>query len=95
MCETELCKEGLHELSSLTDEDPMSEDLIGGWVLPDDENASRAVKAAAVKHRAESGVERGIRKVDVVVKRGALKELFPSGVGARIVFEFVHFPSAE
>ena len=95
MRETEPCKEGLYELSSLTDEDSMCEDLIGGWVLSDDENAGGAVKAAAVKHRPESGVERGLSKVDVVVERGVLKELFPGGVWPRIVFEFVHFPSVE
>ena len=31
----------------------------------------------------------------VVVRWGALEELFPSGVGAGIVFEFLHFASAE
>ena|SRR5450631_2701167 len=95
MRKAEFCKEGFHELSSLTDEDSMSEDLVGGWILSDDESAGGAVKPAAVKHRTESGVEWGFRKVDVVVERGALKELFPGGVGTRIVFEFVHFPSME
>jgi len=95
MREAELGKEGLYELSSLTDEDSMREDLVSGWVLSDDENAGGAVEPAAVKHGAESGVERGVRKVDVVVERGALKELFPSGVGTWIVLEFVHFPSVE
>ena len=73
MRETELCKEGLYELSSLTDEDSMSENLVGGWVLSDDENAGGAVEPAAVKHRAEPGVERGLRKVDVVIERRRFK----------------------
>src|ERR1700723_2485515 len=78
MRKTELRKEGLYELSSLTGEDSMSENFVGGWVLPDDKHTRGAVEPTPIKHRAESSVERGLWKVDVVVERGALKELSPS-----------------
>ncbi len=65
--DADLLKEPLDPLTRLPDEDAVSEQFVGGWVLADDQDACRTVEPPAVEDGPElfaeptGGVEQVVR----------------------------------